>query len=111
MIRNIFTLSLLSLSLFSYNTYADIAIPEQPGLNLPINRNPEPEPQQQQPVNNDPQQQTGQEQQAQAPNSFKEGTDYILIKPAVPPENSNTIQVINFFSYCIIGKERSVIFY
>ena len=80
MIRNIFTLSLLSLSLFSYNTYADIAIPEQPGLNLPINRNPEPEPQQQQPVNNDPQQQTGQEQQAQAPNSFKEGTDYILIK-------------------------------
>lgn len=41
-IRNIFTLSLLSLSLFSYNTYADIAIPEQPGLTYSINRNPEP---------------------------------------------------------------------
>lgn len=98
MIRNIFTLSLLSLSLFSYNSYADIAIPEQPGLNLPINRNPDPEPQQQQPANNAPQQQ-GDQQQAQTPSSFKEGTDYILIKPAVPPENSNTIQVINFFSY------------
>lgn len=101
-IRKTFILSVLSI--MTSFAHADISIPEQPGLNLPISRTPAPQEQQQQVDPQQQQQQQGGGYQQQAPSApqasnFKEGSDYLLIKPAVPPENSNTIQVINFFSY------------
>jgi len=83
---------------------AETGIPEQPQLSLPINTSPDNSSQPEQDSNSPPEQNTNQQQPNSTPNSqvaaqFKEGTDYKKITPAIPSDSSNSIQIINFFSY------------
>lgn len=92
--------SIFSCVIFNYS-YADSAIPEQPQLSLPINSNSGSDSANSQPdsANTDTQQTNAQNAPDTTTSNFKEGSDYKRITPAITADSTNTIQIINFFSY------------